>query len=102
MTEFSSEVLFLTYDESKGSFTQQQAVSTIPADFTENNQGVLSTFLQMAALSMQETADITSQLQHFKVDQDSGQLTFIEWTGTRRRLAARFCFRSNRTIHCSV
>ncbi|MFH7456696.1 beta-propeller fold lactonase family protein, partial [Pseudomonas syringae group genomosp. 7] len=39
MTEFSSEVLFLTYDESTGSFTQQQATLAIPADFTENNQG---------------------------------------------------------------
>lgn len=39
MTEFSSEVLVLKYNPEDGSFTQLQAISTIPADFTENNQG---------------------------------------------------------------
>ncbi|MED3974204.1 6-phosphogluconolactonase [Priestia megaterium] len=81
MTEFSSEVLFLTYDESKGSFTQQQAVSTIPADFTENNQG--------SAIHISSDGRFVyagnrghNSIATFKVDQDSGQLTFIEWTGT--------------------
>lgn len=40
MTEFSSEVLVLGYDaNSGGQFTQLQVISTLPADFTENNQG---------------------------------------------------------------
>ncbi|WP_147534018.1 lactonase family protein [Bacillus marasmi] len=39
MTEFSSEVLVLQYDANTGQFMQIQALSTLPADFTENNQG---------------------------------------------------------------
>jgi 6-phosphogluconolactonase len=39
MTEFSSEVIALKYNEEDGSFTKINAVSTIPDDFTENNQG---------------------------------------------------------------
>jgi 6-phosphogluconolactonase len=39
MTEFSSEVLVLSYHKEKGTFTEFQTVPTIPSDFTENNQG---------------------------------------------------------------
>jgi len=39
MTEFSSEVLVLKYQPEDGSFQQLQAVSTLPDDFKENNQG---------------------------------------------------------------
>lgn len=39
MTEFSSEVLVLKYHSEDGSFQQLQAVSTLPDDFKENNQG---------------------------------------------------------------
>lgn len=39
MTEFSSEVLVLRYNAENGHFTQLQAISTIPDDFNENNQG---------------------------------------------------------------
>ncbi|MEH7440353.1 lactonase family protein [Neobacillus drentensis] len=39
MTEFSSEVIVLTYHEEDGRFTEKQYISTLPEDFTENNQG---------------------------------------------------------------
>ncbi|MGG1399997.1 lactonase family protein [Bacillus salipaludis] len=39
MTEFSSEVIFLTYHAEDGHFTANQFISTLPEDFTENNQG---------------------------------------------------------------
>lgn len=39
MTEFSSEVVVLQYDRTEGDFSVLQTISTIPADFTENNQG---------------------------------------------------------------
>ncbi|MDG4657820.1 lactonase family protein [Ectobacillus antri] len=37
MTELSSEVIVLSYQE--GTFTEVQYISTIPSDFTDNNQG---------------------------------------------------------------
>lgn len=39
MTELSSEVIVLRYNGEDGSFHELQYISTIPADFTENNQG---------------------------------------------------------------
>lgn len=39
MTELSSEVIVLRYHEEDGSFHELQYISTIPEDFTENNQG---------------------------------------------------------------
>lgn len=39
MTEFSSEVIVLSYNSENGSFSEVQTISTIPADFVENNQG---------------------------------------------------------------
>ncbi|MGX9133258.1 lactonase family protein [Rummeliibacillus sp. JY-2-4R] len=39
MTEYSSEVIVLRYQTENGTFTEEQYISTIPADFTENNQG---------------------------------------------------------------
>lgn len=39
MTELSSEVIVLSYNEQDGSFAELQYISTIPDDFTENNQG---------------------------------------------------------------
>ncbi|HJV17971.1 MAG TPA: lactonase family protein, partial [Bacillales bacterium] len=39
MTEFSSEVIALTFNPEDGSFTEIQTISTIPDNFKENNQG---------------------------------------------------------------
>lgn len=39
MTELSSEVITLEYNSEDGSFKELQYISTIPEDFTDNNQG---------------------------------------------------------------
>ncbi len=39
MTEFSSEIIVLNYNEANGSFAIVETHKTIPNDFTENNQG---------------------------------------------------------------
>ncbi|MBD1382184.1 lactonase family protein [Metabacillus arenae] len=38
ITELSSEVIVVKYNPQDGSFTELQTISTIPADFNENNQ----------------------------------------------------------------
>ncbi|MFC7063371.1 lactonase family protein [Halobacillus seohaensis] len=81
MTELSSEVLVLHYDEKDGSFTEQQSISTIPEDFNETNDG--------SAIHISSDGQYVyagnrghNTIAVYKVDQDSGQLTFIEWTST--------------------
>ncbi|UOQ45434.1 lactonase family protein [Halobacillus salinarum] len=81
MTELSSEVLVLRYDENDGSFTQQQSIPTLPEDFKETNDG--------SAIHISSDGRFVyagnrghNSLAVYKVDQDSGQLTFIEWTST--------------------
>jgi len=81
MTELSSEVLVLHYDQNDGSFTNQQAISTIPEDFKETNDG--------SAIHISSDGQYVyagnrghNSIAVFKVDQDTGQLTFIEWTST--------------------
>ena len=39
MTEMSSEVVALQYNNMDGSFQIIQYISTLPSDFTENSQG---------------------------------------------------------------
>ncbi|WP_174727253.1 lactonase family protein [Mesobacillus harenae] len=81
MTELSSEVLVLHYDEKDGSFTEQQYIPTIPEDFKETNDG--------SAIHISSDGEYVyvgnrghNSIGIFKVDQDSGLLTFIEWTST--------------------
>jgi 6-phosphogluconolactonase len=81
MTELSSEVLVLHYDDKNGSFTNQQSISTIPEGFEETNDG--------SAIHISSDGKYVyagnrghNSIAVFKVDQDNGQLTFIEWTST--------------------
>lgn len=81
MTELSSEVLVLHYEEKDGSFTQQQSIKTIPETFTETNDG--------SAIHISSDGEYVyagnrghNSIARYKVDQDSGQLTFVEWTST--------------------
>lgn len=81
MTELSSEVLVLHYDKNDGSFTKQQSISTIPEDFEETNDG--------SAIHISSDGQYVyagnrghNSIAVFKVNQDTGQLTFIEWTST--------------------
>jgi 6-phosphogluconolactonase len=81
MTELSSEVLVLHYDEKDGSFTEQQAISTLPQDFNETNDG---SAIHISADGQYVYAGNRghNSIAAYKVDQDTGQLTFIEWTST--------------------
>jgi 6-phosphogluconolactonase len=81
MTEFSSEVLVLKYNSEDGSFEQLQAITTLPADFTENNQG--------SAIHISSDGNYIyaanrghDSIAVFKVDPESFKLTFVEHTST--------------------
>ncbi|SDY25318.1 6-phosphogluconolactonase [Evansella caseinilytica] len=79
MTEFSSEVLVLQYNPEDGSFAQLQAVSTIPADFTENNQG--------SAIHISADGKFVyagnrghNSIAVLKVNEENQQLSLVEYT----------------------
>jgi 6-phosphogluconolactonase len=81
MTELSSEVLVLHYDEKDGRFSEQQYISTLPEDFKEVNDG--------SAIHISGDGQFVyagnrghNSVAVYKVNQDSGLLTFIEWTST--------------------
>ncbi|WP_156291909.1 lactonase family protein [Oceanobacillus salinisoli] len=81
VTEFSSEVLVLSYDSSNGSFSIVQSARTIPEDFKENNQGSAihvssdGKFVYSGNRGHNSTAV-------FEANEQSGQLSFIENTPT--------------------
>ncbi|WP_138415202.1 lactonase family protein [Aquibacillus sediminis] len=81
MTELSSEVIFLHYNEQDGTFSEQQYISTIPEDFNDTNDG--------SAIHISSDGKFIyagnrghNSIAVFSVDQRNGQLSFIEWTST--------------------
>ncbi|MCH1625243.1 lactonase family protein [Fredinandcohnia quinoae] len=77
MTEFSSEVIVFTYQSEDGSLTELQTISTIPADFTENNQG--------SAIHISSDGKFVyagnrghNSIAIFSVNQGSGELSLVE------------------------
>lgn len=77
MTEFSSEVIALKYNEENGSFTDFQYFSTIPEDFTENNQG--------SAIHISSDGRFVyagnrghNSIAIFSVNGETGELTFVD------------------------
>ncbi|MBM7703412.1 lactonase family protein [Metabacillus iocasae] len=81
MTELSSEVIALSYNEDDGSFTELQSILTIPSDFTENNQG--------SAIHISSDGQFVyagnrghDSIAIFSVNQDTGELTFVDRTST--------------------
>jgi 6-phosphogluconolactonase len=81
MTEFSSEVLVLKYNPEDGSFRQLQAISTLPDDFSENNQG--------SAIHISSDGKFVyaanrghDSIAVFQVSADSFELIFVEHTST--------------------
>lgn len=81
MTEFSSEVIVLTYDEGTGNFTELQYISTLPADFSENNQG--------SAIHISADGKFVyagnrghNSIAVFAVNETTGFLTFVEHVST--------------------
>jgi len=81
MTELSSEVIALTYNMEDGKFTELQYISTIPADFTGNNQG---SAIQLSADGrfLYAANRGYNSITIFSVNQESGKLTFVENTHT--------------------
>jgi len=77
MTELSSEVIVLSYNKAEGSFTELQYISTIPADFTENNQG--------SAIHISNDGQFVyagnrghNSIAVYNVNQDNGKLELVE------------------------
>lgn len=79
LTELSTEVVVLDYNEETGEFTEKQSIVAKPADFKETND----------ASAIHITSDgkflYTGNRGHnsiasFKVDENSGELTFLAFT----------------------
>ncbi|HZG73872.1 MAG TPA: lactonase family protein, partial [Chondromyces sp.] len=81
MTELSSEVIGLTYHSENGRFEAFQYISTIPAEFTENNQGS-AIHLSSDGRFVYAANRGHDSIAVFSVNQDSGELTFVEHTKT--------------------
>jgi 6-phosphogluconolactonase len=82
MTEFSSEVFVLHYHEKDGSFSLVQSISTIPADFDENNQGSaihISSDGRFVYAANRGHNSIAS----FSVNEENQKLSFVEHTATK-------------------
>lgn len=81
MTEFSSEVIVLSFNRENGSFSEVQYISTLPEGFNENNQG--------SAIHISSDGQFVyagnrghNSIAVFRVDQGSGELSFVEHTST--------------------
>ncbi|MDA2488192.1 lactonase family protein [Bacillus cereus] len=81
MTELSSEVIVLTYNPAEGSFTELQYISTVPEEFDENNQGSAIHISSDGCFVYAGNRGHNS-IAVYSVDQNSGQLTFVEHTST--------------------
>lgn len=91
MTEFSSEVIVLTYHPENGHFTERQYISTLPADFSENNQG--------SAIHISSDGRFVyagnrghNSIAVFRVDIETGELSFVEHTSTEGDWPRDFMF----------
>lgn len=81
MTEFSSEVIVLDYNEEDGRFSEKQYISTLPEDFKENNQG--------SAIHISSDGRFVyagnrghNSIAVYSVNQLTGELRFVERTST--------------------
>ncbi len=77
LTELSSEIIVVKYDEENGTFTQVQSLSTIPTHFTDNNQ--------CGAIHISSDGRFVyagnrghNSIAVFRVEQDTSMLTFVE------------------------
>lgn len=90
ITELSSEVIVLDYDAGQGSFTEKQYIKAIPEDFTETNDA------SAIHISPDGRFVYTGNRGHdsiaiFSVNQDNGELTFIEHSPTGGKWPRDFC-----------
>ncbi len=77
MTEYSSEVIVLQYDHENGTFSELQSISTIPADFTDNNQGS-AIHISSDGRYIYAGNRGHNSIAVFAVDETTGSLTFVE------------------------
>ena len=75
MTEFSSEVIFLTYQD--GQFAVKQTISTLPEDFKENNQGS-AIHLSADGRFVYAGNRGHNSIAVFNVNVETGELLFVE------------------------
>lgn len=80
MTEFSSEVIVLRYHPENGHFTEVQYISTLPEEFTDNNQG---SAIHVSADGRFVYAGNRghNSIAVFRVE-ETGELSFLEHTST--------------------
>ncbi|KKI94049.1 6-phosphogluconolactonase [Bacillus sp. SA1-12] len=81
MTELSNEVIALSYNGENGIFTELQYIPTIPADFTENSQGSAIHISSDGRFIYAGNRGHDS-IAVFSVNQDNGELSFVEYTST--------------------
>ncbi|MGE8203215.1 lactonase family protein [Heyndrickxia sp. NPDC080065] len=81
MTEMSSEVAALKYNHEDGSFTELQYISAIPDNFTENSQGS-AIHISSDGRFVYAANRGHNSIAIFSVNQDSGELKFVEHTPT--------------------
>ncbi|CAH2714895.1 6-phosphogluconolactonase [Neobacillus rhizosphaerae] len=91
MTEFSSEVIVLSYHQENGHFSEQQYISTLPADFSENNQGSAIHISSDGRFIYAGNRGHNS-IAVFTVNQETGELRFIEHTSTEGDWPRDFAF----------
>ncbi|PEY29514.1 6-phosphogluconolactonase [Bacillus cereus] len=77
MTELSSEVIVLMYNSESGEFKEVQYISTIPGEFTENNQGS-AIHISSDGRFVYAANRGHNSIAVFSVNQDTGELTFVE------------------------
>ncbi|MHC0038919.1 lactonase family protein [Pseudoneobacillus sp. C159] len=81
MTELSSEVVTLAYNKENGHFSEIQYITTIPTEYNGNNQGSaihITSDGRFVYVSNRGHNSIAS----FRVNEVSGELTFIEFTSS--------------------
>lgn len=81
MTELSSEVIVLAYHNADGSFKELQYISTVPTEFDENNQGS-AIHISSDGRFVYAANRGHNSIAVFRVNQNSGELTFVESTYT--------------------
>ena len=98
LTELSSEVIVVKYDEENGTFTQVQSISTIPTHFTDNNQcGAIHISFDGRFVYAGNRGH--NSIAVFRVEQEAQHADVRGAYFIRGRLATRLFFRSNRNLY---
>lgn len=77
MTELSSEIVTLKFNQADGSFNELQYISTIPENFTENNQGS-AIHISSDGKFVYASNRGHNSIAIFSVDQENGHLSLVD------------------------